>query len=263
MTDQAPELKPCPFCGCTDILNKDDGDFEWMECDYCGSTSGHDEAFPERTAQEQWNTRADLAVKVKPLPRGNGKLPWELDWTFLDKLHKEANSYEDGSASHVAVEAIALAVERRILSALEGGAGMTEPTYCYGCEMPDRDCICKYAGLGDNSLHETQTIPQIDTSAEAVEQACTGLCVYEDTFRDVINNGSDDAQRIMEARYLLIDLAAERDALQAEVERLRESLVGLEKAATVAINMGAQTGGHWSKLTAANLKARAAMKGGA
>ncbi|WP_422049877.1 hypothetical protein [Shimia sp.] len=65
---------------------------------------------------ETWRKKAaELEVMqgvVKPLPRNNRKIPWELDWFFLEKLHKEANSYEDGSASHVAVEAIALAVER-------------------------------------------------------------------------------------------------------------------------------------------------------
>lgn len=55
-------LEPCPFCGCTDVFNNDDGDHQWFECGWCHATSGYDPApeFEERPASFHWNRRAAL-----------------------------------------------------------------------------------------------------------------------------------------------------------------------------------------------------------
>jgi len=50
-------------------------------------------------------------------------------------------------------------------------------------------------------------------------------------------------------------------AAEAERDRLREALRGLERASTEVASCGARTGPHWLKLTVANLSARAALKG--
>ena len=47
--------------------------------------------------------------------------------------------------------------------------------------------------------------------------------------------------------------------LQATNARLVEALRALEKTATETIRLGAVTGGHWSRITVANLKARAIL----
>lgn len=54
-------------------------------------------------------------------------------------------------------------------------------------------------------------------------------------------------------------LSAELATLRASEARLREALLGLEKAATEVSRYGAQTGSQWSRLTVANLRALAAL----
>ena len=49
--------------------------------------------------------------------------------------------------------------------------------------------------------------------------------------------------------------------MEAERDRLREALRGLERASTEVASCGARTGPQWLKLTVANLSARAALKG--
>ena len=48
--------------------------------------------------------------------------------------------------------------------------------------------------------------------------------------------------------------------LSADNERLREALVGLEKAGSEVSRLGTVTGGQWPKLTMALLFARAALQ---
>ena len=55
--NKAPELKPCPFCGCANISRStgrtgDDKPWHYIECDNCGAT----------TEPEIWNIRALLAA---------------------------------------------------------------------------------------------------------------------------------------------------------------------------------------------------------
>lgn len=55
----AEELKPCPFCGCTDIIGTGNGSHEWFECDWCGASSGQDPS-PEYDGMSpawNWNRR--------------------------------------------------------------------------------------------------------------------------------------------------------------------------------------------------------------
>lgn len=49
-------------------------------------------------------------------------------------------------------------------------------------------------------------------------------------------------------------------ALTARVEKLREALVNLDKAASEVARLGAVTGPQWSRLTIASLQSRAAIK---
>lgn len=55
-----PDLKPCPFCGSTNVdhnLDRNDG-YYGVECEDCyaqGSTSTW-----EKTAVKYWNTRSEL-----------------------------------------------------------------------------------------------------------------------------------------------------------------------------------------------------------
>lgn len=64
------ELLPCPHCGCTDIFINDNGDEEWVECKWCGATSGYDPApeFEDKPVSWHWNRRAE--AQQEPLPIG-------------------------------------------------------------------------------------------------------------------------------------------------------------------------------------------------
>ena len=58
-----------------------------------------------------------------------------------------------------------------------------------------------------------------------------------------------------------VKLMQKLTAMTAERDRLREALRGLELASTEVVSCGARTGPQWLKLTVANLRARAALKG--
>ena len=63
----APELKPCPFCGSSDVLhdgagnplNEDQKVFEWVACQNCGACSATENTWID--ARTAWNRRSDLA----------------------------------------------------------------------------------------------------------------------------------------------------------------------------------------------------------
>lgn len=84
-------LLPCPFCGCTDVSNKDDGDFEWFECGWCGATSGYDPApeFEGKAASWHWNRRDPPALPDQPereaLVEKYAALFWSLDVAAIPK----------------------------------------------------------------------------------------------------------------------------------------------------------------------------------
>ena len=78
--------------------------------------------------------------------------------------------------------------------------------------------------------------------AEAAEADIT-------TYQEIVSTMTQEAESA-DAKL------AERDAANA---RLREALRSLEKTATETIRLGAVTGGHWSRITVANLKARSLL----
>ena len=55
----APVAKECPFCACTMIKYNDDGENEWLECDYCGATGPYspDDAAANLTIEQAWDKR--------------------------------------------------------------------------------------------------------------------------------------------------------------------------------------------------------------
>ena len=61
MTD-APELKPCPFCGSSNLKSGGDDKIVGTWCLDCQAVG------PNQYGRHEWNTRADLAKpRVKPL----------------------------------------------------------------------------------------------------------------------------------------------------------------------------------------------------
>ena len=80
--------------------------------------------------------------------------------------------------------------------------------------------------------------------------------------RDVaIKWWGESTELTRQARLQYSDEKARAEAAEAERDRLREALRGLERASTEVASCGARTGPHWLKLTVANLSARAALKG--
>ena len=53
------ELKPCPFCGSTNVKIMTNGEGWWVECLKCGAMSGIGE-YSDDEAIETWNRRAAL-----------------------------------------------------------------------------------------------------------------------------------------------------------------------------------------------------------
>jgi len=52
----ALKLKPCPFCGSTDI----DSGRPWVSCNGCRCEGPYDTSHSDEDANRLWNTRADL-----------------------------------------------------------------------------------------------------------------------------------------------------------------------------------------------------------
>jgi Lar family restriction alleviation protein len=57
------ELKPCPFCGSTDIARANNGGYgaHWTMCGNCGACTGESGVESQQQADDRWNTRAALA----------------------------------------------------------------------------------------------------------------------------------------------------------------------------------------------------------
>lgn len=57
--DVAKVERPCPFCACTTIKHRDDGDTGWLECDWCGATGPYssEDAAAELTIEQAWDKR--------------------------------------------------------------------------------------------------------------------------------------------------------------------------------------------------------------
>ena len=73
------------------------------------------------------------------------------------------------------------------------------------------------------------------------------------------NDGWEAAVEQSVATPAAAAMLARAEAAEAEVEKLRGALEGLEKASSEVSRRGAETGPQWSKLTIAILQARAAL----
>lgn len=56
----APELLPCPFCGCTTIKQIHDAELVFHRCDWCGAEGPAEE--PHADPPQGWSYRADLSA---------------------------------------------------------------------------------------------------------------------------------------------------------------------------------------------------------
>ena len=57
-------LKPCPFCGCTDVNVIDKGNFSFIECSGCLGAFYQREACSCEDNVEAWNKRATSATAI-------------------------------------------------------------------------------------------------------------------------------------------------------------------------------------------------------
>jgi hypothetical protein len=73
--------------------------------------------------------------------------------------------------------------------------------------------------------------------------------------------GSGHREDLDEIANVSVERLRRAKAAEAERDRLRGALRGLERASTEVASCGARTGPHWLKLTVANLSAREALKG--
>jgi Lar family restriction alleviation protein len=93
------EIKPCPFCGGSDVSISEGETFRWMfaECDACGArasdvrvktmgegTKEEYKAEAEARAIQEWNTRAEVA----PTSPASGALPADKIKAARDILHR-------------------------------------------------------------------------------------------------------------------------------------------------------------------------------
>lgn len=58
MTTTNEALKPCPFCGSTDLKKRRDDGLFWIRCDACGATGPENTKYAEED-EPQWNRRAE------------------------------------------------------------------------------------------------------------------------------------------------------------------------------------------------------------
>ena len=59
------KLKPCPFCGGTDVNVVDEGNFSFIECADCLGAFYQREACSVEDNVEAWNKRASGAVVIQ------------------------------------------------------------------------------------------------------------------------------------------------------------------------------------------------------
>lgn len=87
---KAPELKPCPWCGGTNITKVDDGESEWLICANCEATGPYSpDAYAANLSIEQaWNTRAYLAPDRAAFQRMREALERIQNW------RKECHDYD-------------------------------------------------------------------------------------------------------------------------------------------------------------------------
>lgn len=109
------ELLPCPFCGAACHFEKDEGAWEWVECESCGmqgnrSASLMDDCKPILAAA--WNRRAAIeADRAQRVPDGWANLLKAarevLSWTQAADRPPVRDKYECGRMTGVRVHALA------------------------------------------------------------------------------------------------------------------------------------------------------------
>ena len=62
------ELKPCPFCGSTDLSHEVDDGLAWKKCDKCGATGPAVSKYDE-DGDPDWNTRTPPPVDSELVER--------------------------------------------------------------------------------------------------------------------------------------------------------------------------------------------------
>lgn len=72
--DIAKGVAACPFCACTTIKHRDDGDSGWLECDWCGATGPYssEDAAANLTIEQAWNKRIEYP-ETCPHCQGSGE----------------------------------------------------------------------------------------------------------------------------------------------------------------------------------------------
>ena len=105
-------------------------------------------------------------------------------------------------------------------------------------------------------------------TAEAAKMLSEADYKYNRKTNDMIERHAEQVKALTAERDGLLRCVTDNhvalcraEKAEAERDRLREALRGLERASTEVASCGARTGPHWLKLTVANLSARAALKG--
>jgi len=116
MTNEAPELLPCPFCGGLAIDRHQNITADYMECSTCGAFGPNEDCNGQSATN--WNRRADLA-RPKVKPGELERIVWAaMIWARENTSPDSFPEYTDGGNSFAEDEC--RATVRRILSALEG-----------------------------------------------------------------------------------------------------------------------------------------------
>jgi len=125
------DLKPCPFCGCTDISLDDDGDNEWLKCDWCGAIGGVDPApeFEGETINWHWNRRPQPSpssadkisdAEVEAAARAMEPMAFREEFTATDEWYELEQEGRHQALGRARAALEAAAATRRAQSAVVG-----------------------------------------------------------------------------------------------------------------------------------------------
>lgn len=247
----ATGLEACPFCGCTDVANNDDGDHEWFECGWCHATSGFDPApeFEGRPASFHWNRRTSQ-------PKGNAEgVKDGLDAAGVAErdIYEVANQLQGYVGPDTpkpladflmreGEEAAKLAEEiERLRSALvDAPAGETEVCASEGCGKPaaihfirgdvgSYFCADCYRRVHAGEQERLASLASPTPSVAALQAEIEGLNLRAETFERQYRQVLQDHSSAMAT----LDAAGKLDRLRvAEIHRLNKLVVELALAAT-------------------------------
>lgn len=136
---QAPELKPCPFCGCKDVAYEicSEGGDDSALCLGCGATA----------VVEAWNTRADLSPAVKPLDyvKAQGET--------IEKMRANLVGADEGKRLTNNGDVMLVWVNQADLHAMDFEALATRPTVAEAAKvlLKDSETIGRLAMAGSAS----------------------------------------------------------------------------------------------------------------